>query len=184
MAKRLPRAGPCPARDIRIHHLSRRRPLSAPTRMSSSFLGLHSAPRALTGPAAAAGSSFGGGPRPAAPPARSLSVVPVWSCVIRLKCDYLCKTYVRAAGTHCGPDRLGFYWTIRGVPPTGWATSAASRRWTFGTADDADLEDDAASTLIFTDGHGGPRAPGACSRSHEQTTACPGTGLALLESIL
>ena len=37
--------------------------LSAP--MSGSVLGLHSAPRALSGPAA--GGSFGGGPRPAAP---------------------------------------------------------------------------------------------------------------------
>ena len=32
-------------------------------------------------------------------------------------------------------ERNGFYGTIRDVPRTGWATSATSRSWTFGTAD-------------------------------------------------
>ncbi len=47
----------------------------------------------------------------------------------------LCEIYVRAAGTLYGPDRLGFYNTIRDVPRTGlgWATSATSSHWPFGT---------------------------------------------------
>ena len=78
--------------------------------MSSSVLGLHSAPRAHSGPAAAGG-SFGGGPRPAAPAGHPRPADPAGYCGRRCVAE------------HCGlePVVRSRRWRSGSVGPPGQA---------------------------------------------------------------
>ena len=69
-----------PAHDLQeiLEHITSHVDVRVSAPMSSSVLGLHSAPRAHSGPAA--GGSFGGGPRPAAPAGHPRPAAPVGYC--------------------------------------------------------------------------------------------------------
>ena len=66
-----------PSHDLQeiLEHITSHVDVRVSAPMSSSVLGLHSAPRAHSGPAA--GGSFGGGPRPAAPAGHPRPAAPV-----------------------------------------------------------------------------------------------------------
>jgi hypothetical protein len=72
-----------PAHDLqeKLEHITSHVDIRLSAPMSSSSLGLHSVPRAQSGPAA--GGSFSGGPRPAAPVGHPRPADPVGYCGLR-----------------------------------------------------------------------------------------------------